>query len=113
MSGKTVWTALVLGVMAFPSTAMANEHYEYYLTGHNHYGEAVFFSCNGGTPRRIENGGSRTVNFHGGENVHANCVATHDGEAIWNGSLHMSHDQPNGSLEITNSANHDDDGDHN
>lgn len=97
-----------LSISFLPSAALADEHYEYYVIGHNHYGETVYFSCNGGTPREIHDGGSRTVNFHGGETVHANCVATHDGEVVWSSSAHLSHHQPNTSFEITQSSNSDD-----
>lgn len=98
----SIWKAAAALVAAtLSSAAVAEEHYEYYVTGHNHYGETVYFSCNGGTPRKILDDGSRTVNFHGGDKIHARCVATHDGEVVWSGSLHMSHHQPNGSLDIT------------
>lgn len=103
-------SALLLA--ATPVAASADEHFEYYVTGHNHYGETVYFSCNGGTPREIHNGGSRTVNFHGGETVHARCVATHDGKVVWSQSSHMSHHQPKASFDITPPDSHEDDKQH-
>jgi hypothetical protein len=110
MFSKALNAVLVLGAAGFSNTVIAHEQYEYYVTGHNHYGEAVYFSCNGGTPREIHNDASRTINLHGGENVHVNCVATHDGEVVWRETLHMSHHEPSATLNITQNGS---DGDHN
>lgn len=103
---KNIWKSLIVvsAVATLPSTAGAQSHYEYYVTGHNHYGATVYFSCNGGTPREIHNGRNRTINIHGGHNVEVTCIATHDGYVVWSGSMHMTHEHRRSRFDITRSS---------
>ena len=102
--GLTV--AAIAAAVCVSGGAIAHQsYYEYYITAHNHFGETVYFSCNGGTPREIHDDQSRTINFHGEHDTSADCVATHDGQVVWNEHYHMG--DGNRSIRIVISASHD------
>ncbi len=101
---------IITGFLALTSVAAnAHQRLEYYIKAHNHYGEAVYFSCEDRTPREIHNGRSRTVNIHGYDNADIDCEATHDGDVAWNTTVHMDHHHRRARVVINDQSEHDDD----
>lgn len=103
MFGKLLFASAIL------MTGTAAQAYDYYVTAHNHMGQGVYFSCNGGTPREVHDDQMRTINLHGPDQLPVACLATHDGQVVWQSSYFLSHHQPNLSITMTPQQQHHDD----
>ncbi|MES2137060.1 MAG: hypothetical protein V4502_08380 [Pseudomonadota bacterium] len=91
-------------LMATPALA-----HHYYITAHNHFGEAVYFSCNGSAPREIHIDGQRQIVVDGPSHVNVACMATHDGQQVWHDHVDMGHEAPYTSFTIAPSQHNDGD----
>lgn len=98
--------ALGLGAALVATPAFAHH---YYLTAHNHTGEAVYFSCNGSSPREIHPDAERQIVINGAAYVNVACQATHDGRVVWHEHVNMTHDSPY--MKFTIAPSQHDDGD--
>jgi len=90
-------------------TATAAQAHEYYVTAHNHMGRSIYFSCNGGTPRLVNDDRMQTINLHGDDQFPLACMATHDGQVVWQSSYFLTSAQSNLSITVSPQEQHHDD----
>lgn len=112
-----MWIKAALGAAAVaalscsPGVSVAQDHYEYYVRVHNHYGDRLAFSCEGGTRRLVEDDDARVVNVHGGEYITVSCdFFDHHGNPIGHKHIRLDHHNNRGTITFSHDdADHDHD----
>jgi hypothetical protein len=94
--------------LAVPLSATAHGHIDYSVTVHNHFGETVYFSCDGGTSRELHDDASRTIIVDADDELNVECVAEHDNRVVWKQAVHAHPDSPRVRVVVTREHHHDD-----